>query len=228
MTFSILFQDHEIVAINKPAGFHVHTPERNGEKVPRSKIVLQQLRDQIGQRLYPVHRLDVATSGVLLFALNSEAAGRLCAEFQKNRVEKTYWAVVRGFMPDSGVIDHPLESDSSNKLLPCLTEFRTLKKIELPFAVGKKYSSSRYSWLEVQPRTGRFHQIRRHLNRVSHPIIGDCDHGDSHHNRFFREHLKISGLCLMAREIKIQELTVEAPLSYRWKKILRLFEGLHD
>jgi tRNA pseudouridine65 synthase len=227
MTFSILFQDHEIIAINKPSGFHVHPPERNPEKVPRSKIVLQQLRNQIGQKLFPVHRLDVATSGVLLFALNSEIAGRLCTEFQKNQVQKTYWAVVRGFMPEAGFIDLPLESDSSSELLPCRTEFRTIKKIELPFAVGKKYSSARYSWLEIQPKTGRFHQIRRHMNRISHPIIGDCDHGDSHHNRFFREELKISGLCLMAREIKIQDLRVEAPTSYRWKKILRLFERSH-
>lgn len=223
MTFSILFQDQDYIAINKPAGFHVHPPERNGDLVPRRKIVLQQLRNQIGQKLYPVHRLDVATSGVLLMALNSQAASRLCSEFQKNRVQKTYWAIVRGYLPEAGTIDLPLESDSSNEMLPCLTEYKTLKKIELPFQVGKKYKTARYSWLEVFPKTGRFHQIRRHMNRISHPIIGDCDHGDSHHNRFFREELKISGLCLMARKLCIQDLELEAPISYRWKKIINLF-----
>src|SRR4051794_27850492 len=116
MTFSILFQDQDCIAINKPSGFHVHAPEKNGHLVPRQKIVLQQLRNQIGQKLFPVHRLDVATSGVLLMALNSAAAGRLCAEFQKNKVQKTYWAVVRGHLPDSGIIDLPLESDSSDEM----------------------------------------------------------------------------------------------------------------
>jgi tRNA pseudouridine65 synthase len=227
MTFSILYQDQNLIAINKPSGFHVHPPERNPDKVPKSKIVLQQLRNQIGQMLYPVHRLDVATSGVLLFALDSKTAGRICGEFQKNQVEKTYWAVVRGHLPEEGKIELPLESDSSHELLSCLTEFRTLKKIELPHPVGKKYQTARYSWLEVRPKTGRFHQIRRHMNRISHPIIGDCDHGDSHHNRFFREQLKISGLCLAARELRFcsTDLVIKAPVSYRWKKITRLFDG---
>src|SRR4051812_46932799 len=119
MKFSILYQDQNLIAINKPSGFHVHPPERAPEKVPRSKIVLHQLRNQVGQKLFPIHRLDVATSGVLLFALNSEAAGQLCSEFQKNTAEKLYWAVVRGHMPAEGIVDIPLESDSSNELLTC-------------------------------------------------------------------------------------------------------------
>src|SRR4051812_22120700 len=76
MNFSVLYQDQNFLAINKPAGFHVHRPEQNGDKVPRHKIILHQLRNQVGQKLYPVHRLDVATSGVLLFALSSSAASR--------------------------------------------------------------------------------------------------------------------------------------------------------
>lgn len=220
-----------MIAINKPAGFHVHTPECNGDKVPRNKIILQQLRDQIGQKIYPVHRLDVATSGVLLFALSSESAAGLCQEFQKNQVQKKYWAVVRGWMNETGVIELPLESDSSGKLAACLTEYKTLKKIELAAAVGKKYSTARYSWIEVWPKTGRFHQIRRHMNRISHPILGDCEHGDSHHNRFFREQLGISGLCLTAKELRIQMPTmtepmlIEAPVSFKWKKIINLFSS---
>jgi tRNA pseudouridine65 synthase len=230
MAFTILYQDENLVAINKPAGFHVHPPEYRPEKVPRNKIVLQQLRNQLGQRLYPVHRLDVATAGVLLMALNSETAGRLCKQFQENQVQKTYWAIVRGYLPAEGVIDLPLESDSTDTLLECQTQYKTLQQLELPYSVGKKYPTARYSWIEVQPKTGRFHQIRRHMNRIAHPILGDCEHGDSHHNRFFRETLKISGLCLTARELRItcptkqEELIISAPMSFKWKKIERLFK----
>lgn len=231
MNFSIVYQDDRVVVMDKPSGFHVHPPENCPEKVPRNKIVLHQLRDQIGHWVYPVHRLDVATSGLLMFALDSEAAGLLCRQFQKQEIKKTYWAVVRGYMPDQGLIDRPLELDSTGELVPCLTDYETLKKIELPFSVGKKYQSSRYSWLKVSPRTGRFHQIRRHMNRIAHPVIGDTDHGDSHHNRFFREDLNISGLCLRAQEIETEwpwtpgSIRITAAVPGKWLKISQVFQS---
>lgn len=225
--FHILYQDEDLIAINKPSGFHVHPPERRFEKVPRHKIILHQLRDQIGQYLYPLHRLDVATSGVLVFALTSEAASRVGQLFQRQEIDKTYWAVVRGYLPDQGVVEKELESDSTGELRTARTEFRTLRRLEIPEAVGKRHPVARYSWLEVFPKTGRYHQIRRHMNRISHPVIGDGDHGDSKHNRYFRERLGISGLCLRAMEMRFQykdqEYHFTAGPSEQWLQIQNLF-----
>ncbi|MEZ0392626.1 MAG: pseudouridine synthase [Pseudobdellovibrionaceae bacterium] len=230
--FSILYQDDHIIAIDKPSGFHVHPPESKPEKVPRHKIVLHQLRDQIGQKIYPLHRLDAATSGVLLFALNSEVASFYGKLFQSRGIEKTYWAVVRGFVPDEGEISLELELDSTGELVPAKTLFRTLRRMELDEVVGNRNLKARYSWLEVSPQTGRFHQIRRHMNRISHPVVGDSTHGDSKHNQFFREKLEISGLCLRAVQVRLpmpsradEVLAIDARESWKWKKIERLFDA---
>ncbi len=226
--FPILFQDENLVAIDKPAGYHVHPPESGAEKVPRHKIILHQLRQQLGKFVYPLHRLDVATSGILVFALNPETARSMGMVFQSQNLEKTYWAVVRGHLPDRGEVNEPLLSDSSNEMLAAQTLFQTLKRIEIPYPVGKKFPMARYSWLQVQPKTGRFHQIRRHMNRISRPLLGDAAHGDSHHNRFFREQLQIPGLCLRAVRMKLpypsdQVLEIEAPAHWKWQKIDSLF-----
>lgn len=145
-------------------------------------------------------------------------------------VEKTYLAVVRGWLKEEqGLVDIPLELDSSGELAPSLTFYKTLARIELPESVGKKFSTGRYSLLEVRPRSGRWHQIRRHMNRISHPIIGDREHGDSHHNRFFRDRLRIDGLCLWAKELSLRHpvsgslLHFESPTSEKWQTIYRLF-----
>lgn len=215
------------MVINKPTGFHVHAPEHNPEKVPRSKIILQQLRDQIGKIVYPVHRLDVPTSGVLIFALSSEAARNVADALQLATSQKVYWAVVRGYLSPEGVIDVPLKSDSSQEMLPALTKYKTLHRIEIPQAIGTKHATSRYSWLEVKIETGRFHQIRRHMNRISHPIIGDAEHGDLRHNQFFRDRLLIPGLCLHCLEISFEyqgEMkTIKADPPAKWQKLKMFF-----
>lgn len=229
--FSILYHDENLVAIDKPSGFHVHPPETRAEKVPRHKIVLHQLRDQIGQRVYPLHRLDAGTSGILVFALSPEIASFYGKHFQNQGIEKTYWTVVRGFVPDHGEINLELEQDSTGELMPARTVFQTLKRMELDDVVGKRNLKARYSWLQVSPKTGKFHQIRRHMNRISHPVIGDATHGDSHHNRFFREKLQIPGLCLRAVTIEMpcskqagKILKIENRESQQWRKIQSLFE----
>lgn len=147
--FSILHRDEDLVVIDKPAGFHVHRPENQGEKVPRHKIILHQLRDQVGTRVFPLHRLDVSTSGVLAFALNSSAASFWAQQFQARNIEKTYWTVVRGYLPEEGEIDQPLELDSTGELVPSRTLYQTLARMEIAEPVGKRHPTARYSWLEV-------------------------------------------------------------------------------
>lgn len=212
MQFHILQQTADWVAIDKPEGMHVHAPETPQRvPIPRSKIILQQLRDQLGQRVYPIHRLDAATSGVLIFALSSDSARELNQKLLQRNVQKKYWAIVRGWMsPEEGIIDRPLESDSSAEMLECKTRYKTLAQIEAPWSVKGRHVTSRYSWLKVSPETGRYRQIRRHMNRIAHPLIGDGDHGDSHHNRAFRENFGVSGLCLRCIEMGWDDVVIRA------------------
>jgi tRNA pseudouridine65 synthase len=144
-------------------------------------------------------------------------------------VRKTYHAVARGHVDMDGVIDLPLEIAGFDELNESETRYKRLAAIELPFAVGKKYPTSRYSLVEVNPVTGRWHQIRRHFDRIAHPLLGDIEHGDSYHNRFFRDELKIQGLCLKALRLEFrhpwtqEEMSIESSACEKWNKIYSLF-----
>lgn len=224
----ILYQDDFCFAIDKPVGHFVHPPERSPFPPPPEKICLYVLRDLFGQSVFPVHRLDAPTSGVMLWAFDRDATRALSELFMNREVQKIYRAVVRGFVDEEGVIDLPLES--KGQLAESVTRYRRLAQVELPFAVGKKYPSARYSLIEVEPQTGRWHQIRRHFDRISHPLLGDIEHGDSHHNSFFRDQLGLSGLCLRAMRLEFrhpwtqQELRIEAGACKRWQKIESIFQ----
>lgn len=226
-SIKVLHQDENLIAVHKPSGFHVHPPELDAYRVKRDKIMLYVLKYQIKQKLFPVHRLDVGTSGVLLFALNSKTAGEMQAQIQKKIWQKKYHAVVRGWIPAEGEIDLPLELDSTGDLAESLTRYKNLAQIELDTPVGKKFPKARYSLIEVSPITGRFHQIRRHMQRISHPVVGDAQHGDSHHNRFFREKLSIAGLCLRATSLQFEwqgnQFHFQADHDEKWQKIFQLF-----
>lgn len=215
------------VALNKPAGYHVHPPEKFSRTIPRDKIILYLARDLLGTWVYPVHRLDAGTSGVLLMALNSKSATNLAGQFQRREVRKTYHAIARGWTPPEGQIADPLELESTGTPVDALTYYRNLKTLELDEAVGTRHPKARYSFLQVTPMTGRYHQIRRHLNRIAHPLVGDAVHGDSRHNRFFREKLQIPGLCLKAWSLEFEapegRRTLEAPLDEKWTKLEELF-----
>ena len=203
---TILYRDDDLVAVHKPAGLLVH---RTSIDAQESRFLLQALRDQIGERVYPVHRLDKGTSGVVVFALHPEAARRLAAAFRDGHVQKTYVAIVRGWAPVHQDVDHPL-CDRPDRLArrrmirsrPAFTEVRCLARAELAAAVGR-YATARYSLVSCRPRTGRKHQIRRHLKHLRHPVIGDASYGDGAHNRFFRQSLGITRLLLAASEIRL-------------------------
>jgi tRNA pseudouridine65 synthase len=227
----ILFRDEYLTAVNKPAGIMVH---RSRIAAPREQFALQMLRGQVGQRVYPVHRLDRPTSGALLFALDRASASKMSGCFARKEVEKTYVAVVRGFVEEAGRIDLPLRADvykgpGKAVVKPAQTLFRRLAQIEVPYPVGK-YSTARYSLLEVRPLTGRMHQIRRHLRDIAHPVIGDTRHGDSHHNRFVRETLGCGRLLLASVRIEFfhpvtgQPVSITAPLGPRFCRLIRRFD----
>jgi len=195
----ILYLDDAIVVINKPSGLLVH---RSPIDRHETRFAVQMVRDQIGRRVYPVHRLDKGTSGALAFALDREAARSLATAFASNHVVKTYLAIVRGWPAEGGEIDHPLAA-VQDEYAPSLdsgpkasrTSFRRLETVELPHRVDR-YPTSRYSLVELQPGTGRRHQLRRHLAHVSHPIIGDSTYGKGRHNRLFAELFGVQRLLL--------------------------------
>jgi tRNA pseudouridine65 synthase len=201
---TILYRDDDLVAVHKPAGLLVH---RTSIDAHESRFLLQALRDQIGAPVHPVHRLDKGTSGVVLFALHAQAARRLGAAFRDGLVQKTYVAIVRGWAPLHADVDHPLcdrPDRGGNRATQCarpaFTEVRCLTRVELAAAVGR-YATARYSFVACRPRSGRMHQIRRHLKHLRHPVIGDANYGDGAHNRFFRQSLGITRLLLAASEI---------------------------
>ncbi len=223
-TLDILYLDDDLVAVHKPSGLLVHRSEIDRRE---TRFALQLVRDQLGQWVYPVHRLDRPTSGVLLLALNPEAARALSTAFASGMVKKTYLAVVRGIAPAQGLIDYPLVEEpdrisdcrarTEKEAQPAVTEFRRLAEVELPCPVGR-YTSSRYSLVEAHPGTGRKHQLRRHFKHLFHPIIGDTTHGEGRHNRFFREKFDSSRLLLAAVEVEFphpltgERIRVCAPL----------------
>lgn len=228
----ILFQDESILVLFKPSKWFVHPPEeprhRRGLK---RKTCVQWLMDFHEIKANPVHRIDVGTEGVLIFAKTKSTAQHLNLQFKNHTVLKTYHAVTRGwFKEPNGVIDLPLELDSSKELVACRTNYKTLATLEKDFSIHPKFLTSRYSLLEVKPETGRWHQIRRHMNRVSHPLIGDSEHGDLRHNRYFREILLIDGLCLRASEITfvhpehLNPVTFKAPHTEKWKNLETIFQ----
>jgi tRNA pseudouridine65 synthase len=194
----ILYRDDDLLAVHKPAGLLVHRNAHAGCE----PFLLQMLRDRLGMKLYPVHRLDRPTSGLMIMALSPGAASVLARQFAAQEVRKTYVAVVRGYTAEEGVIDSPLKSQSGAEAL-ARTEFTRLGRAEIPYPVGP-HPSARYSLVRVEPRTGRTHQIRRHFAHIRHPLIGDVLRGDGRQNRFFREHFGIRRLLLASVALRFR------------------------
>ena len=226
----IVYRDETLIAVHKPSGLLVHRSVLDRHE---TRFALQILRDQIGQRVYPVHRLDKGTSGLLLFALDREVGRLLSGQFERGEVEKRYVAVVRGHPPESGEIDHPLARMADEHAgvpagaaaQPAHTRYRRLATVELPYRVDR-YPSSRYALVELQPLTGRWHQLRRHLKHVSHPIIGDATHGKGRHNRLFQQLFGHARLLLAATGMQLvhpvsgQTLHLQAGLAEDFAEVI--------
>lgn len=233
----ILYQDAHCIAVNKPAGMLVHRSWiSSGETV----FVMQTLRDQIGRHVFPVHRLDRPTSGVLLFALDSEAAKHLSLQFEQHQVCKRYWAVARGWpREDSGRIDYPLKvvldkiadihASPDKEAQSAVTDWRVLARCEQPFQSALRYPTSRYAWLELTPHTGRKHQLRRHMKHIFHPIVGDTNYGDLRQNHAVLQHTGVQRLMLHAQSLQFNRLgdggrqTITAPPDEAWQQLSRAF-----
>ncbi|MDA8445248.1 pseudouridine synthase [Paracidovorax valerianellae] len=194
----LLWRDEHLVAVYKSAGWLVH---RTGLDAGETRFVMQVLRDQIGQHVYPVHRLDKGTCGVLVMALHPAAARALSQAFEHHTVRKRYLALVRGWAPETAEVDHALRPDDAPPDAPVQsahTSLRCLARLELPEAADARFPGTRASLVEAVPTTGRRHQIRRHLKHLAHPILGDATHGKGPLNRWWAERLGRQRLWLHA------------------------------
>ena len=221
----ILYLDDYLAIVHKPAGWLVHrTPLDKGE----TRFVLQTLRDQIGQHVWPVHRLDKGTSGVLLFALNADTARLLGQAFESGQgMQKTYRAVVRGWPADAGVIDHALKRmpddarTERTEIQPAQSRFATLRHFTLPLP-QQGFADTRCAEVALQPLTGRRHQLRRHMKHIAHPILGDATHGKGPLNRAVADLIGHQRLWLHAESLQLahpvsgQPLMLASPLPVEW------------
>ena len=227
----ILYEDEHLVAIHKPAGLLVH----RSYLARRERFFAMQLtRDLVGCHVFPVHRLDRPTSGVLLFAKSSEVANALCEQFASHTVEKQYLALVRGNMHESGILDYALKveldelgdknADPNKAAQEAVTAYEPLLNTEIPYPSGR-YSTSRFALVRLSPKTGRKHQLRRHMAHLRHPIVGDTTHGDGKQNAFFREHFGINRLWLIAKKLTFTHpitqtrLSIETELEPEWETV---------
>lgn len=192
----ILYQDEYIVAVNKPHGLLVHASPiaRNA-----TEFALQIVRDQLGKKVYPAHRIDRKTSGILVFSLDKETDSCMQQLFASNDIQKKYLAIVRGHTPEFSTIDYALKRDDG-KIQEAQTDFRTLQHTEIPYPSGK-FNSSRYSLVEAHPKTGRFHQLRKHFAHIFHPIIGDRPHGCNKQNKFWKDTFQMETMLLHASSL---------------------------
>lgn len=231
----IVYQDTDLVVINKPARLLVHrsTIDRH-----ETRFALQMLRDQIGAQVFPVHRLDKPTSGLLVFALGSAVATRLSGQFAGRVVMKEYLAVVRGYCPAMGEVEHALSRHYDRMAdrrarhdgapQEAVTQYRRLAEVEWPEAVDK-YPTARYSLVALRPLTGRKHQLRRHMKHIGHPVIGDANHGKGVHNRFFAQRFNCGRLLLactglqFAHPITGEMLALKAPVGEEFERPLKAF-----
>jgi tRNA pseudouridine65 synthase len=193
-----LHRDERLVAFAKPSGLLVHRGWGDDDVV-----AVDLAREAVGARVFPAHRLDRATSGVLLFALDAECAAALGRAFEAGEVDKCYLALVRGVAPEEVLVDHPVRRGEDGPRVPAVTAFR------------RRWAGVRCSLVEARPRTGRLHQIRRHLKHLSHPIVGDVNYGKGDVNRFYREQYELRRLALHAASLRIVHPFTGEPLVVR-------------
>jgi tRNA pseudouridine65 synthase len=222
----IIFEDNYILAINKPNDLLVHHSHyaRNIDE----ESLMEMVNDKYG-KMHLVHRLDRKTSGIILLAKSIESLHKFQDLFTERNISKIYYAVVRGFSPAKGSIDTPIRIDETTTYKEALTLYTTLKNIELDVPV-QPYEKSRYSLIKLEPKTGRMHQLRKHMNKISHPIVGDYKHGDRFHNRNFEQNYNWHNLFLHAQQLSFvhpftdKQLTIQASFPENWNVLLEQFE----
>lgn len=212
-----IYGDQWLLVVHKPAGLLVH---RSPIDHHETEFALQYARAMNGgEHVYAVHRLDRPTSGLLVFARDAQTASAMGKVMMAGEVKKTYLAMVRGWTPEQGFIDHPLRDEPEDKrrkdapqpVRDARTRYRRVATTEIPVQI-EGHATSRYSLVALFPETGRRHQLRRHMKHISHPIIGDAYHGRGRHNRYFAERFGQGRLMLAATGMSFRHPVTDVPL----------------
>ena len=202
MNLDIIFEDQFVICVNKPNNMLVHHAYHS-RNVADETSLLQLIQAEKGIKVYPIHRLDRKTSGIILLAKETIHVSKFQELFTNNEIEKRYYGVVRGFSPESKTIDSPVKGRDASIHKDALTYLKTLEQIVLEIPV-KPYDSSRYSLVELKPKTGRMHQLRVHTSKISHPLIGDIKYGDKNHDLMFEENFGWKNMFLHAGHLKFK------------------------
>ncbi len=225
---NIVFEDEWLKIVNKPSNLIVHHSKyaRNLDEASLCQILNRQ---PMGADLHPVHRLDRKTSGLIIFAKRKSVIPLFQDLFNAQKIKKTYIALVRGFVSGSGQLDYPIRADEDTVYKTAETNYTALHSFELSIPV-LPYSTSRYTLLKLEPKTGRMHQLRKHMNKFSHPIIGDPKYGNRHHNHMFIDELNISNLFLHAYSLEFvhpmtkKKIAVSGDFPDFWNRMIRIFK----
>ncbi|MCG8577154.1 MAG: pseudouridine synthase [Flavobacteriales bacterium] len=209
MKIEALYEDDFILLVNKPNNLLVHPSAYSGGRT--EPTLIHYLWKQFDRNLVTLHRLDRKTSGVMIFAKDAESARFIRLQFENNEIKKEYLAVLRGYTSAKGEIDSPIKRADTGEYKEALTSFETLDQIELPFPI-QPYSTARYSFVKMSPHTGRMHQLRKHANKISHPIIGDPKYGNRHHNHYFNDELGFGNLFLHAHQLSFIHPSTKQPM----------------
>lgn len=180
----ILYRDDRCVAVDKPSGLSTHRGWDESDDA-----LLQRVRDEVGMYVYPIHRLDRGASGVVLFALDREAAASFSTAWPE--ADKRYLAITRGHPEEHVLLDHPIPRAPGEDRVEARTE------------LWRREVFGRYALVEARPHTGRLHQIRRHLKHLSCPLIGDVRYGKGEHNRIFRTQHDLHRLALHCTKLSV-------------------------
>ncbi|MFK8060242.1 MAG: pseudouridine synthase [Polaribacter sp.] len=227
MSITVVFEDEYVLCVRKPNNMLVHHAHHS-RNVADETSLLQQIQEERGLKVYPIHRLDRKTSGIILLAKETQFVSKFQELFTKNEIQKTYYGIVRGFSPDEKKIDSPVKGRDANMHKEALTYLQTLEKITLNIPI-KPYDSSRYSLVALKPETGRMHQLRVHTNKISHPLIGDPKYGDKNHNVMFDQHFRWNNLFLHAATLEFkhpftsEELSLKASFPKDWIDLFDTF-----
>lgn len=227
MVLDLIYEDEFVIAVNKPNNVLVHHA-KHSRNVADELSLLQLIENQFNLKVYPIHRLDRKTSGIILLAKQKEFVSKFQELFTENAIQKTYYGIVRGFSPETKTIDSPVKGRDAKTHKEALTLLKTLNNITLEIPV-KPYDTSRYSLVELSPKTGRMHQLRVHMNKISHPLIGDPKYGDKNHNLMFEDELHCDKLFLHAGKLDFQHpfsqenLNLIANFPNDWIKLFNKF-----
>lgn len=227
MIIELLHEDDAIIIVNKPANVLVHRSyyARNINE----PTLLDLLINQFGRKFYPLHRLDRKTSGLLVLAKNKKLVAPFQKLFDSGGMKKYYIAIVRGHVHEELRITSPVKHPETKIYKEAKTLCIPLYTSYLDIPVGP-YEQSRYSMVKLQPETGRIHQLRIHMNKVSRPIIGDTKYGDRFHNRMFDEKFACSDLLLHAQGLRFrhpihnQEIELQTKIPLHWQPILDVMD----